>query len=152
MPPERRWKVAHIEKSIVIDAPIERVFGIAAQVERIPEWFPIDVRNSSVKVAEKGGTYEWTYTMLGMKFDGKGEFVEVTPGERVYLKTEGGIPSTFDYRYAREGDAKTRVSVTIDYEVPGKLLGKIADKLIVERVNENTAEHALKNLKSLCEI
>jgi hypothetical protein len=41
--------------------------------------------------------------------------------------------------------------MVVDYEVPGKLLGKIADRLIVERVNANAAENVLANLKAICE-
>jgi uncharacterized membrane protein len=49
-----------------------------------------------------------------------------------------------------EGDS-TRVDLTFDYEMPGGGLGKIADKLVVERTNDKNAETSLANLKALAE-
>jgi uncharacterized membrane protein len=88
--------------------------------------------------------------MMGVKFDGTSEYLEVVPNQRMNVKNTGGIPSTFDYRYVDDG-GKTRVTMVVDYEVPGKLLGKIADRLVVERVNANAAENVLANLKAICE-
>jgi hypothetical protein len=41
--------------------------------------------------------------------------------------------------------------MTIDYTVPGKLLGHIADKLVIERLQEKAIEQTLENLRILCE-
>jgi hypothetical protein len=35
--------------------------------------------------------------------------------------------------------------------VPGKALGKIANRLVIERTQERSAEQTLENLKALCE-
>ncbi len=142
--------MAHIEKSVLIEAQLEKVFAYANDLTRITEWWPLEVRSSTHKRVEKGAKMDWSYRMMGVKFEGTSEYLEVVPNEQVNLKNTGGIPSTFDYRYVNEG-GQTRVTMVVDYEVPGKLLGKIADRLVVERVNANTAEHVLANLKAICE-
>ncbi len=142
--------MAHIEKSVTIDAPLAEVFRYASNLKKVSEWFPLDTRNPTHELAEKGAKYDWSYNMVGVKFEGTAEFTDVVPNERARLKTTGGIPSQWEYRYASDG-TRTTVAVTVDYEVPGKVLGKIADKLVVERVNANTVEHALANLKAICE-
>ncbi len=43
------------------------------------------------------------------------------------------------------------MSVVMDYTVPGSVLGKIADKLVIERRNAEDMEKTLQNLKKLCE-
>jgi len=43
------------------------------------------------------------------------------------------------------------VTADIAYTVPGKALGKIADRLIIERMQERGLEQTLENLKLLCE-
>jgi uncharacterized protein YndB with AHSA1/START domain len=142
--------MAHIEKSVLIEAPVEKVFAYANDLTRITEWWPLEVRSSTHQRVEKGAKLDWSYRMMGVKFDGTSEYLEVVPNQRVNVKNTGGIPSTFDHRYVNEG-GKTRVSMVVDYEVPGKLLGKIADRLVVERVNASAAENVLANLKAICE-
>jgi uncharacterized membrane protein len=142
--------MAHIAKSVVIDAPLSDVYRYATNLGKVSEWFPLEVRNPSQEVAAVGAKYDWSYSMVGIKFDGTTEYLEVVSNELVRLKTTGGIPSKWDYRFSSDG-ARTRLEVTVDYDVPGRVLGKIADKLVVERVNGNTVESALANLKAICE-
>ncbi len=144
--------MAHIERSIRIGAPIDVVDDYMTQIARLPEWYSnmVEVRNASAERIATGVTYDWTFQMVGMRFDGKTRYTDVVRKERTRLETEGGIPSKWDWRFASEGDA-TQVSVTVDYTVPGKLLGRIADKLFIERRNVRDLEHALANLKDHCE-
>ncbi len=43
------------------------------------------------------------------------------------------------------------MTVTIDYTLPGAVLGRIANRLVVERMQERSIEQTLENLKLLCE-
>ena len=145
--------MAHIEKSIHIDAPVEAVFEYSGTIATIPEWYTsmIEVRNASGPRAAAGVKYDWTFKMAGARFDGKAEFTEVVPNDHTRSRTEGGIPSQWHWRYAREQEG-TRVTATVDYTVPGSLLGKLMDMLFIERRNERDLEHALENLKAHCEV
>jgi len=48
-------------------------------------------------------------------------------------------------------DGDTEVTAEIEYTVPGAALGKIANRLIVERMRARSLEQTLENLKLLCE-
>jgi uncharacterized membrane protein len=52
-----------------------------------------------------------------------------------------------------EGDKVdgTLLTTTFDYALPGGAFGKIADALIVKRVNARSLEEALHNFKTLVE-
>jgi|GEM_PF-3602166 len=50
-----------------------------------------------------------------------------------------------------EGDGGTEVIAGIEYTVPGKALGKIADRLVVERVQQRAAHETMERLKILAE-
>jgi len=39
----------------------------------------------------------------------------------------------------------------MEYTIPGKALGKIANRLVIERMQEKSAHQSLENLKMLCE-
>jgi uncharacterized membrane protein len=142
--------MAHIEKSVTIDAPVDRVFAYVTDIQSIPQWWPIEVRNATAERAAKGVKYDWTYRMLGIPFHGTSEHVEVQPGERILIQSTGGIPNTLEYRLASQ-EGKTVVTMTMDYTVPGSVLGKLADKLVIERVNDNAAANIMANLKTICE-
>jgi len=144
--------MARIERTVHIDAPVEAVFEYSAKVASIPEWYTslLEVRNASAPRAATGVTYEWSFKMIGARFDGTAEYTQVIPNERSKSRTEGGIPSQWDFAYERDGGG-TKLTVSVDYTVPGKLLGKIADKLFIERRNASDLEHSIANLKAHCE-
>ncbi len=142
--------MAKIEKTIFINAPVERVFAFMARPENLPEIWPSlqEVRN--VRPLPNGGySYDWTYKMAGIRIEGHAEWTEFVENQRIVDKNEGSIPSTFVWIYQPEG-AGTRVSVSVDYTIPSAVLGKMAEP-IVHKMNEREAETVLANLKARME-
>jgi uncharacterized membrane protein len=142
--------MAKIEKSISINAPVEKVFEFMSKPENLPEIWPSlqEVRN--VQSLPNGSyCYDWTYKMAGVRFDGKAEWTEFVKNQRIVDKNESGIPSTFIWTYRAE-DGGTRVSVSVDYTIPGAVLGKLAEP-IIHKMNEHEAETVLANLKARME-
>ena len=62
----------------------------------------------------------------------------------------GAMPCKWIWNLAQDGSA-VKVDFCIEYSVPGGFLGKIADKLLLARLNEKNLEGTLKNLKVYCE-
>ena len=63
---------------------------------------------------------------------------------------EGMITGTNHWVYKPEGEG-TMIKAIFDYEMPGGVLGKLADKMVVERMNIENLEKSLNNLKKLAE-
>jgi carbon monoxide dehydrogenase subunit G len=63
---------------------------------------------------------------------------------------EGMLSGRARWELTPEGDG-TRLTTTFDYALPGGVLGKLADALMVKRVNGKSLEQALNNLKALLE-
>lgn len=145
--------MTRIEKSTVIEAPIAQVFGYCGRIPLLPEWWAnlVSVRNYAKEQAEKGLKYDWTYKMLGMNLDGSTEILDVVPNKRYLSKGTGGIPNTLEQTFEEAGPGKTRYKVTLEYTVPGSVLGKIADKLFIERFNDGQADNLVSALKAICE-
>jgi uncharacterized membrane protein len=145
--------MAHIEQEITVNAPVEAVFRKLLEPETATEWLTNlqEVRNLTGK--EVGATYEWTFNMAGrMPFKGKNTFTAIVPNQRVQYESSGGITSAWDWQLTPTPDGATRVRVTVDYTVPGAVLGAIADKLFIERQNEKDLRQSLANLKRLVEL
>jgi uncharacterized membrane protein len=137
-------------KSIEIKAPISEVFDFMAAPEHLPEIWPSLIEVSNVEMKPDGGhSYDWVYKMAGMRFQGHSETTEVQKERLAVVKNEKGILSTFRWSYQGKND-RTEVTVEVDYEIPGAILGKLAEPFI-RRLNEQEAETVLANLKARLE-
>jgi hypothetical protein len=87
--------------------------------------------------------------MAGMRLEGHTETTEFIHNQRTVTRNEGGIPSTFVWTYKPE-DGGTRVTVNVDYTIPGAALGKLAEP-VVHKMNEREGETLLANLKTRME-
>jgi uncharacterized membrane protein len=138
--------MATISKSIDIDAPVEQVFAFFNEPSNLPEIWPSMLEVSNVERKADGNYgFDWQYKMVGIRFRGRSDSTVFEKNKRVVLKSETGIPNNIDYVYESVGN-KTRLSMNVDYTVPGQVLGKLAAP-IVNRINEHEAETVLQNLK-----
>ena len=139
-----------IKKSIIIDAPVEKVFGYMEDPTHLLEFWPSMIDITNVRQNSIGGTtYEWMYKMAGMKFHGESDTLELIKNKKIITESTKGIPNRFDFDYIDLGD-KTEVKVQADYSVPVPLLSKVAEG-IVSKLNEHEAEVMLANLKARME-
>jgi uncharacterized membrane protein len=144
--------MAHIKKDILIHAPVQQVFDMVYDFESIPQWMVgmEKVYNISPGERGEGSAFEWVYNMAGVKFNGASRIVSLDPPRKAVITSTGGIDSTWTWTYAAEGEG-TRLTCEMEYTVPGAGLGKIADKLVVERTNTKNLEKSLANIKALAE-
>ena len=110
----------------------------------------VDIRTLSSEQPLSGMTFDWTYRMLGMNFEGRGSVVDFEEDRQFSMEMEGSFPIRETYAFAKESNG-TVLTVTVHYEVPGKVLGAIANKLVVEKMNAKEAEAVLKKIKAICE-
>jgi uncharacterized membrane protein len=144
--------MAHIKKDILVNAPAQQVFDMIYDFENIPKWMVgmEEVHNISPGERGEGSSFEWTFSMMGIKFNGVSRILSLDPLRQAVVKSTGGIESTWTWTYAAEGEG-TRLTCEMEYVVPGAGLGKIADKLVIERTNARDLEKSLENVKALAE-
>ncbi len=149
--PQREFS-SRISRSIRINAPVKKVFDYITKPENWARYVTslVDIRNLSDEAPSSGMTFEWTYRMLGMNFDGMGRVVAYRRNKEFSLEMEGAFPVREVYTF--EGDSKsTLLTFKINYEVPGKILGVLANRLVIEKINIKEADTVLKKLKTICE-
>ena len=76
--------------------------------------------------------------------------IDYQPGKLQLLQMEGMLSGRARWELTPEGDG-TRLTTTFDYALPAGVFGKIADALIVKRMNGKSLEEALNNFKALVE-
>jgi len=146
--------MTHIRKNIFIDAPIEKVYAFA----RDPEHWNLFMLGLSAPETIKGKGEAGTlvkhhYTVAGIPFPVTTKVLIDKPGPKAAQwkgEIEGPLDGNQEWTYTAKNDG-TDLVVNIDYTVPGKALGKFADRLLIERMQERAIEHTLENLKLFCE-
>jgi len=142
--------MAKLEKTIAINAPVEKIFAYLDDPTCLPEIWPSFVEAKDVKRLPNGGnSFSWVYKMAGMHFEGTSECIEYARNQRRVFENKGGIDSTITWTFLSEA-AGTKVTFEAEYTVPIPLLGKLAETIIVKQ-NEKEAEKLLANLKSKME-
>jgi uncharacterized membrane protein len=136
-----------IEKSIVIDAPVERVFAYYSEPENQPEVWPSMLEVTDVQRAEDGRptTFRWVYKMAGMRFVGTSVVTDYEKNRRYVTESKGGIEATIETIFENQ-NGKTLVREHVQYRVPVPLLGKVAERFLAKS-NEHEVETIHKNLK-----
>jgi uncharacterized membrane protein len=143
--------MAKITRTITINAPTKKVFDYMSDPNNLPEVWPslVDVKNIKETPDHVGSSYQWTYKMAGLRFEGSTDCIESIDNQRRVDKTKGGISSTFTWAYQPE-NSKTLVDLGVEYNIPVPVLGKLAEAIIV-KLNEHEADVLLENLKARME-
>jgi uncharacterized protein YndB with AHSA1/START domain len=146
--------MTRLRQELFVDAPPERVFAIVAAPERTPEWMPsvLEMHREGAGPIAVGSKTRSVVKVLGTRQRAIGTCVHFDPPKRLVIdsQTDRGGKSRTDTELAPEG-AGSRVTVTLDYVVPGGGLGKLLDKLVAERQIREDFEAGLAALKRLAE-
>ena len=143
--------MAKVERSILINASGDDIDKITQDGRRLTEWYAgIEKAEPDDVYPNTGGKIVLAYKSGGVKFDITQTVLERTEGQSAKYQMEGMITGTNHWVYTPQGGG-TLVTATFDYEMPGGVLGKMADKLVVERMNNENLEKSLNNLKKLVE-
>lgn len=139
-----------IEKSITINAPVEKIFDYWTEPANLPEFWPsvVEVKDRQ-RLPNGGNTFRWVYKMAGMRFEGTSEDIEYVTNQRTVTENKGGIGGTITMMLQPEGGG-TKVSLEVEYTVPIPLLGRLAEAAVV-KLNQNEIELLLANLKARME-
>lgn len=143
-----------LEKSIIVDCPLEEVYGYASNPALWHQWYVGLSEPKSISGEGGAGTRaEFIYTMVGMRLPITVEVAENKKSGLGYswkAKVSGSMESRQHWTYFPEGRS-TKISYAEVYDVPSNVLRKMADKLIIRKLLDNAMDQAFKNLKNACE-
>jgi len=147
--------MGHLRDSIHIDAPVEKVDKFTDDPHNWPTF--MEGMGAPDKVTGDGGVgteVEFTVIMAGVRLHETSRVVEERRdpdgGSHVRFDIVGPMPAwqTWDLKPENGGSL---VSVEMEYTLPGSVLGKVADRLVGEKMGERDIHHGLENLKLLME-
>jgi uncharacterized protein YndB with AHSA1/START domain len=136
-----------IGNAVTINAPVEKIFNYISIPNNLPEFWPSLIEITDVQSLPKGGyKARYVYKMVGISFQGTGEYTEIVPNKSLVIVTKGGISSVLTWAFRSQAN-RTRVTLTINYEIPVSLLGKLAEA-VVKKMNENELTLMLENIRT----
>ena len=134
-----------IRNSIRINAPVEKVFAYVTQPTNSLEWMVSLTEVRNVTGSGVGQRWGWEYTMVGIPFQGESTVTQSVPNKLHVFTSKGGITSKFTWSFAPE-QGGTRLDMDVEYSIPGKVLGRLAERLVLRR-NEREAALNIHNIK-----
>ena len=131
-----------IEQSLTIDAPVERVYAIAREVEKFPSYMD-DLESLTVLERSEDGNRTVTawvglVRQFKMKLKWTQEDVWDPDAHRDEFKAlKGDVDELSGYWQFADVDGKTRFDSLVDYEVNVPLVGALVKQLIRKLMEQN---------------
>jgi len=143
--------MAIVQRNVQIKASPQETMALLSDASRWPEWYPgmteIDV---AAPFPEEGGRVIFKVKSAGVSMAITETVLEYQPGKLQLLGMEGMLSGRARWELTPEEDG-TRLITTFDYTLPAGMFGKIADALVVKRMNAKSLNEALHNFKALVE-
>lgn len=143
--------MAIVKRSIHIKASPQATMELLSDASRWPHWYPgmtsIDI---AAPFPERGGKVTFKVKSAGLTMPVTETVVDYQPAELHLLEMEGMLRGRARWALTSEG-AGTLLTTTFDYSLPGGVIGKVADAVLVKRLNAKSLEQGLQNFKGLVE-
>lgn len=143
--------MAIVQRNVQVKTSPQETMALLSDANRWPDWYP---GMTGVEIAapfpDVGGKVKFKVKSAGVSMPITETVLEYQPDELQLLRMEGMLSGRARWEVTPDGDG-TRLTTTFDYVLPGGALGKIADVLLVERMNGKTLEEALHNFRALVE-
>ena len=144
-----------ISRHVDIAAPVDRVWDLLENVRRLPEYSAStqEVRDAPERLTAVGQEYVQVGRLLGLKLASRWRVTALEPGR--LLSNVGtiapGVCYTLTQRLEPLGGDSTRLSIEIDYTVPGGPLGRLAARAGAEQRAAREAQEVLDGIRASAE-
>src|SRR5204862_3668133 len=145
----RREHHFRIDTSIWVPLPPDAAWRL--YVERVTEWqTAVELSPRRSGAAFVGREYDATYAFLGRRYRGVFRILSAEPGQFVSIEAQGSGITVWYVTSFRDEQEGTFVRVKGDYELPDTVLGRIADRLGLERAIGRDIERGNRSYRRLC--
>lgn len=143
-----------VSETIDINAPIEKVFRLVAHMpERMPEWWrPMELHQRVTPAPTSlGSISRYVYNMVGIRIKGEHHAITYEENRRLIVHTISGLESSFSFEFQAVTGFRTRLTIRVEYQLPGAIIGKLISRAALEQRNMEDVRGALKALKTMVE-
>lgn len=145
-------EITKIEKSIGINAPVEKVYDFAADWQNSAKFYEgiYDLKPTTEKTRGEGARFVYKTKALGREYETEYEVSNVIENEGWIGTSITGVETKEQWIFAPLDD-RTKVTHVVEYKPPLRIVGGVIDALFMKRRWEGNIEKSLHNLKRLLE-
>ena len=143
-----------VHQTIQIEAPIERVWDLVMDPDRLGEWVTIHEQVSEVPDGglEAGSRFRQRMKLRGVPLKVSWEIVEFDPPQHARWAGEAAAGAKAEIVYdLAEQDGVTTFDYRNEFDLPGGKVGKLAGRAFNAASGDREARRSLKRLKELLE-
>lgn len=144
----------HLKESIYIDRRTEEVHHYATDPTYWYQWYVgLSEPENMVGTGKKGTSMDMKFTMLGKEVPIHMLVEENANRGDGYIwrgSISGDIEAEQTWLYIPKGEG-TDVIIEMNYQLPGILLGRVANRFYIKKLMNNSLAQTLQNLKDICE-
>jgi uncharacterized protein YndB with AHSA1/START domain len=110
-----------VQRTTVIERPIDEVFAYVGDQTNAPEWQSgvVEVRRTTTAPIGVGAKHDFVRRFMGRRMESSNEYVAYEPGRRITFRAASG-PVSFEASYLfASTPLGTRLTSTIDMDVSG---------------------------------
>jgi carbon monoxide dehydrogenase subunit G len=143
--------MAIVQRTVQVKASPQETMALLSDASRWPEWYPgLTEPDITAPYPEEGGKVAFKVKSAGLSMPITETVLDYQPGKLQLFQIEGMMSGRARWKLTPEGDG-TRLTTMFDYTLRGGVFGKIADAVMVKRMNGKSLEEALRNFKALAE-
>lgn len=145
--------MSQIVKSIDIEVPPQQVFDYIADANNSLNYMVNFSRFQPVGPITRGlgAKVEAEGCFMGMNMKSLLEIVEFEEGKRLVSRSQQGIKSVSIWEIRPNVNGGSEVFFSSEYAMPGSFLGKLLDRILIEKDVEKMLVQTLVNLKKVLE-
>lgn len=141
--------MARFESSVTIDAPVEEVFEFAKDIGKLWTCWPgVAVRDVVLTPDGVGSHAHWFERLLFLHREGRVEFTEVVPHQRIVATSS--TTSVFTFTFTPREDGRTDLSYIEEWSWDVPVVGRPAEQMAV-RMGAGFVRQWQANLKAAVE-
>jgi coenzyme Q-binding protein COQ10 len=139
--------MTRIEKSILINKPVDEVFDYASDWERWSDWFEGVSDFKPVAEIKRGNGARYTYKakMMGLNVKVETEIQDFVVNQGWTGKGTKGVPTQTQWIFEKS-EQGTKFTYVLEYKLPMPILSSLFDKYIMKPQWNRIIEKSLKNL------
>lgn len=139
--------MTHIEHTVLIQAPVEKVFSYAADYRTWSEWFEgvSDFKSTGTISQGNGARYSYKAQLLGVSAAVETEIHDFEVNRGWKGTATKGMPHRTQWIFERV-DEGMRFTYILEYQMPVPLLGPILDSLFMKPAWKKLIQKSLNNL------
>jgi hypothetical protein len=143
-----------IKLDFLVAAPVEHVWNLGLQAEKIPEWQfdVVAVKGISGPIDHKGTKYILVYKKAGILLNSPVEVSRFEP-ENLTIETTGQTPLGGHFKSCTTmraiNEQTTRVDWAMVYKLPGWIFGVLMDRLLFEWAFKKLSKNITRDSRCL---